>query len=160
MVTEVSTDKMVTLDQICRSQIDLDLNMHHIHWSASVYLLVHVCEVCLCVFVTSDYAHTWLCVPQRSDNMSAHVYRMETRSYHSVMRPTLQILPLITSSRLFGCQHTVDTLQIRYEHEPHHVCREEVIRDMNRKQNRNQEAYEKLAQERLNGWKGEIIIKK
>lgn len=82
MLTEVSIDKTVTLDQICRSQIDLDLNMDHIYWSASVYLhvLERVCEACLCVFVSSDYAHTWLCVPQRSDDMSAHIYQMETRS--------------------------------------------------------------------------------
>lgn len=109
------------------------ISMQTSTWIAFTGVPVCTCKcmcVCVCVwgvFVTSDYWLAWLCVPQRSDNMSAHIHQMETRSYRSVVRPTHQTLPLITSCRLFGCQHTCDTLKFRYKHESHHVCRGERI---------------------------------
>lgn len=68
MVTELTTYKTFTLDQIFGSQINSDLKVDHIHWSASVHL--HVC-VCIC--------HKWLharlimCSPKVRQHVCTHL---------------------------------------------------------------------------------------
>lgn len=107
-------------------------------------MCLSVCVRRVCVYLSQVTTRTLDYVFPKGQMTCLHTFTEWKQGLHSAMRPTHQILPLITSSRLFGCQHTCDTLTVRYEHEPHHVCRGGGIRDMNRKQNGDQEAHDKL----------------
>lgn len=87
-----STERAFTLDQIFRSQMDSDLDIRC--W-VMMYMYMCMEDMCLWHVTVCMLECVCVCVPQRSDDMSAPIYRMEVKSYCSV-----------------NCAHEADTSDI------------------------------------------------